>query len=102
MAICTVFDNPGQTAEQAESVLGALRATGPLPPTGATYVLGGPHEGGWRMISVWESEEAMERFFETRLPQAMGEVGVDAERHTRSSFEIYKQAIAGAEPAPAL
>lgn len=102
MAICAVFDNPGQTAEQTESVLGALRVTGPLPPTGATYVLGGPHEGGWRMVSVWESKEAMERFFETRLPQAMGEVGVDAERHTRSSFEIYKQAVAGAELASAL
>jgi heme-degrading monooxygenase HmoA len=53
------------------------------------------------MISVWESEEAMERFFETRLPRAMAEVGLDGERHTRSSFEIYKQAVAGAEPAPA-
>ena len=40
--------------------------------------------------------------FETRLPQAMRETGLDAERHTRSSFEIHKQVLAGAEPAPSL
>ena len=93
MAICTVFDNPGQTQEQTEAILAALRASGPLPPSGATHVLGGPHEGGWRMISVWDSPEAMERFYATRLPQAFREVGMDLSRHARSSFPVYKQAV---------
>jgi hypothetical protein len=91
MAICMVVDNPGQTREQTDRVLAALRATGPLPPTGALHVLGGAFDGGWRVISVWDSPESMERFFTTRLPQALREAGVDSQRLTRASFDVYKQ-----------
>jgi hypothetical protein len=94
MAICAVIDNPGQTREQADEVMKALRATGPLPPTGATYVLGGEFEGGWRVVSIWDSEESMERFFSTRLPAAFREVGLAPERLTRSTFAVYKQGAA--------
>src|SRR5436853_1028129 len=91
MAICAVIDNPGQTREHTDAVMKALRATGPLPPTGATYVLGGAFDGGWRVISVWDSEESMERFFSTRLPAAFREVGLDAGRLSRNTFDVYQQ-----------
>ena len=96
MPYCTVYDNPGQTREQTDRVLAALRTTGPLPPTGATHVLGGALDGGWRMISLWESEEAMERFFTTRVPKALEDAGVDHERMSLSTFEVYKMATAEA------
>jgi hypothetical protein len=91
MAICAIIDNPGQTREHTDEVMKALRATGPLPPTGATYVLGGEYGGGWRVVSVWDSEEAMERFFSTRLPAAFSEVGLSSERLTRSTFVVERQ-----------
>jgi len=91
MAICTIIDNPGQTREHTDAVMKALRATGPLPPTGATYVLGGPFDGGWRVVSVWDSEDSMERFFSTRLPAAFREAGIDAGRLTSNTFEVSLQ-----------
>ena len=97
MAICAVIDNPGQTREQTDEILKALRSTGPVPPTGATQVLGGAFNGGWRVVSVWDSAESMERFFSTRLPAAFREVGLHTTRLSRQTFEVYKQASAGAE-----
>ncbi len=89
MAICLIFENPDQTQEQAEQVIAHVRGSGPVPPEGARLVFGGPADPGWRMISIWDSEDARERFFAERLMPAFREVGVALDNVKRTSFEIY-------------
>jgi quinol monooxygenase YgiN len=33
-------------------------------------------EGGWRVVDVWESQEALDKFFQEKLGQALQEAGL--------------------------
>jgi hypothetical protein len=89
MAIGVIVENPHQSREQYEQVQAHVRGTGPVPPEGARLVLGGPAEPGWRMISVWDSEEALERFFAERLAPAYREAGMSLDDINRTVFELH-------------
>lgn len=89
MAICLIVENPEQTQEQAMQVMGHVRSTGPIPPEGARLMLAGPASPGWRVISAWDSEEPLERFFAERLAPAYGEVGLSLEGVERTLFELH-------------
>ena len=67
MAICLMVDNADETAEQFETVMEHLSESGPIPPDGASLLTAGPANGGWRVISVWDSPESLQRFFGERL-----------------------------------
>jgi hypothetical protein len=45
---------------------------GPDRPPGLLAHVAGPAESGWRIINVWESEEAFRRFQSERLIRAAG------------------------------
>ncbi|HEX8743969.1 MAG TPA: hypothetical protein VF712_12620 [Thermoleophilaceae bacterium] len=90
MAICLIYENPDYGREQAEEVIANVAGSGPVPPEGARLVFGGPAEPGWRMISVWDSEEALERFLGGRLADALEAAGVPRENERRTTFEVYK------------
>jgi hypothetical protein len=45
-------------------------------PRGCLYHISGPVEGGWRVIEIWESEEAQRRFQKERLNPAFEAVGM--------------------------
>ncbi len=89
MAICLIVENPDQTEEQGEQVLEHVRSTGPVPPEGARLMLAGPANPGWRVISVWDSEEARDRFFTERLAPAYDEVGLSLDSIKRTVFEVH-------------
>ncbi len=89
MAICLIVENPDQSQEQAEQVLAHVRNSGPVPPEGARLMLAGPADPGWRFISVWDSEEARDRFFAGRLLPAYREVGLSPEDMKRTVFEVH-------------
>lgn len=89
MAICLIVENPEQTREQGEQVLEHVRSTGPVPPEGARLMLAGPANPGWRVISVWDSEEARDRFFTERLAPAYDEVGLSLDSIKRTVFEVH-------------
>ncbi len=61
MAIAMIFDVPGLSQEQYDQV---RREVSPdnKRPAGMLYHVGGPTEDGWRVIEVWESQEAVDRF----------------------------------------
>ena len=44
---------------------------------GAMLHLAGATEGGWRVVDVWESQEAFDRFFEEKLQQASSEAKIE-------------------------
>ena len=87
MAYCLIADNPKGNAEIYEQVVQKVRDNGEFPPAGAIFQVAGPFEGGWRVISVWESREAQERFRDERLAPAWQEVGVNREDLSWTDFE---------------
>jgi hypothetical protein len=88
MPICMMIHNPDQTPEQAREVLSLVRQSGPVPPEGARLMVGGPAERGMHIISVWDNEDAIEKFFSERLGPAQREAGVTTGNSTRKIFEV--------------
>ena len=89
MAICLIIENPDQSREQAEQAIAGVRSTGPVPPDGARLLMGGQAGDGWRFVSVWDSEEALERFLAERLLPAYGQVGMSFDAVTETRFELH-------------
>lgn len=89
MPICLTVDHPHETREQTQQVIEHVRSSGPVPPEGARLVLGGSLEPGWRVITVWDSQEALERFTEERLIAAYHAAGLSLDDATRKQFEVY-------------
>jgi hypothetical protein len=78
MAVAFVADFPGMTQEQYDSVAkevapGNNRATW---APGGLFHFAGPVEGGWRVVQVWESEEAFHKFAEAKLVPAFQRTGL--------------------------
>jgi hypothetical protein len=89
MAICLIVENPEQTQEQAERVMGHVSSTGPVPPEGARLMVAGPANPGWRVVSVWDSEEARDTFFAERLAPAYEEAGLSLDGIKRTVFDVH-------------
>lgn len=71
-----LFDLPGVTQRQYESLMEALWLEEERP-AGALFHLSGPNPaGGWLVVDVWESEAAFERFARERLIPAARAVGI--------------------------
>jgi hypothetical protein len=64
---------PGFNAETYEAVTGRAMPGDQLPD-GCKLHIAGPVEQGWRVITVWESREAFDRFREEKLLPAIREV----------------------------
>lgn len=74
MPIVIVHDSPGATQEQYEQVAArlsdgkGLQAVSDWPVDGILSHIAGPTADGWRVVDVWESEAAFERFGEVIGP----------------------------------
>jgi hypothetical protein len=89
MAIIQIHELPGMTREQYEQPLGALNLSG--PPPGSHLHAGGPMEGGWRIVEVWESEEAANRFYgSVPFQQMVRSTGILAPRITSYPVETVR------------
>ncbi len=75
MAIGFIFNNPGQTKEQYDAVVEQLNLAESLPE-GWIFHVAGPTEDGWRVVEVWESQEAADAYFQGRLGQVLQNAGV--------------------------
>jgi hypothetical protein len=61
MALAILVEIPGVTRDQYEGVVSKVTAAG--RPAGSLYHAGGPIEGGYRLVEVWESREACDAFY---------------------------------------
>ncbi len=74
MAIGVLHEAPGGTREQYEQVASrltdgrGLNSLGDWPVEGILFHSAGPTENGWRVVDVWESEEAFQHFGEVLAP----------------------------------
>ncbi len=70
MAIAQVHELRGWTKDGYEQAMRMLNLP-PGPPPGSLVHMSGPMEGGWRIIEVWESEEAATAFYSSASFQEM-------------------------------
>ena len=101
MAVVFVLELDGVSKEQYEAVMapGALDLPSPGNPDpgekwpdGIIAHFAGPSESGWRVVDVWESEEAFGKFQAERLGAAMQVAQVAPPNFT--TFELYNSHIA--------
>jgi hypothetical protein len=88
MSYCAIIENPDAGQEQFEQIKTHLRDTGTFPPDGQRLLIAGPATQGWRVISVWDSEEALERFYTEGLTAACAAVHIQYDRMRRTVFEV--------------
>ncbi len=62
MAIAVLMEFPSGTLEQYDAVIAEMNLGGKPAPHGIFHVAGPKEGGGMRLVDVWESQEAMERF----------------------------------------
>lgn len=75
MAVVVTADIPGGSLEQDRAVMEEV-AIGASPAAGILFRAAGPIPGGWRILSVWESREAFERFYRDRIAPANQKLGI--------------------------
>jgi hypothetical protein len=74
MAIVVVNDMQGADQSFYEQVSGKVMPNNQLPE-GCRDHIAGPTDGGWRVITVWDSEEQFQRFRNDTLIPAIQETG---------------------------
>jgi hypothetical protein len=88
MAICQIAHNPEMTPEQADQIFAHLRTVGAALPEGARLLVSGPAEPGYRIVTVWDSNETREQFVEGRLADAYEAVGLSMDDLEKTVFEV--------------
>lgn len=83
MAVLVTSVVPGGNAEQDDAMVRALDLEN-NPPPGARVRMAGPSESGWRIASLWDSQEAFETFRDQRLLPALERAGIPA-----PTFEVW-------------
>lgn len=77
MAIVVIATTPGMTAELYDLSQRQMGLVGELP-AGCSAHIAGPGPEGWRVVAVWESREALQRFATEQLQPTLAELGVPA------------------------
>lgn len=89
MAYGVIVENREMSDDSAQRVFDHVRSTGPVPPEGCRLMLAGPADPGTRIVSIWDSQEALQRFFAERLGPAYAAAGLSLDRITRTQFEVH-------------
>ncbi len=89
MAIGVIFEAPGVTQAQYEQVSKQVTPEN-KPAPGMLYHAGGPTANGWCVVEVWESQEAMDRFFQQGLGKALQEANINVQPRSFQVFNIVK------------
>ena len=66
VSVLVIADIPGGTAEQDAALVKGMGLS-ENPPSGASWRAAGPTSTGWRIVSLWDSQEDFDRFRTDRL-----------------------------------
>ena len=75
MPVVVVNEIEGGSQELYDQVNSKVMADG--LPEGAQMHIAGPIDGGWRVITVWDSEERFQQFRDETLLPALREAGAE-------------------------
>ena len=74
MAVVIVNEMEGGSQDLYDQVNPKVMEGGNLPD-GCQLHIAGPYQNGWRVITVWDSEERFQQFRDEKLIPALREVG---------------------------
>jgi hypothetical protein len=74
MAVLVVAEVTGARAEQDKAIMKTLGVES-SPPAGGWLRMAGPMAGGWRIVTLWDSQADFERFRDERLVPALASTG---------------------------
>lgn len=74
MPVLVVIEIPGGSSD-LDDVLTDAWGTVSRPPEGNLLRMGGPMDGGWRVVSLWKSRHQFETFLEERLHLSLQDTG---------------------------
>lgn len=83
--ICRIYDIPGATLDQYDQV---DQQVGPAKPDGVHLHIAGQTDGGVHVIEVWDSTDAIDRYMQTGLGEALEQANFP-EAHI-TDFEVHK------------
>ena len=89
MAIVLVFEGAGVTQAQYDQV-GREVTPDNKPPAGMLYHVAAPMANGWRVVEVWESQAAADKFFQEKLGQALQKANISAKPEIAQAYNIMK------------
>jgi hypothetical protein len=81
MAFVQLLEFHGGTLQEWQAIHKEVAPDGILAP-GALFHVAGPTEDGWRVVNVWESDEAFQTFFRERLLPIIQKAGVQPPQAT--------------------
>lgn len=87
MSVLVVIEIPGGSTDLDDALVEAWNLTG-RPPSGNRLRMAGPMDRGWRVVSLWDSQQQFETFLEDRLHLTLGDLGDD--QPTVTVWEIEK------------
>lgn len=93
MAVLVIGYVPGGNADMDRQIMQEAGVSPENPPAGALLRTAGPVEGGYRVITVWESQEAWDTFRKDRLEPVFTKSGrpfPEVEVSTLDSFMVPK------------
>lgn len=77
MAFVRMFDNPNGSQEQYDAASAQIGVTSDnMPEESVLHVAGPGPDGGWRVVEIWESEEAAQKFDAERVEPVLQQVGI--------------------------
>jgi hypothetical protein len=74
LPVLVVVEVPGGSSELDDALTEAWAITS-NPPEGNLFRMGGPMDGGWRVVSLWESRQQFETFLLQRLHLSLQDIG---------------------------
>ena len=74
MPVLVVVEVPGGSSALDEALTKAWHESG-SPPSGNRLRLAGPMDGGWRIVSLWDSREQFRDFMRERLHLTLDDLG---------------------------
>lgn len=86
MAIVLIQEYAGATQQQYDAILSDLNLGG-KSPAGQILHTAGPMDGGWRVVDVWESQEAFNTFYQEGLSAAAQKHGMP--RPQIATMQVY-------------
>lgn len=85
MAVCRILEPP-VTADEYDKIREHLAASNSMPPEGMKiHVAGSTEDDEWRIIEVWETREAAEKWGE-KVMQARQELGFSADGPPKMTY----------------
>jgi hypothetical protein len=74
VSVLVVVEVPGGSAALDQALMEAWYVSG-SPPPGNRLRFAGPMDGGWRVVSLWDSREQFQDFMRGRLHLTLDDLG---------------------------